>query len=101
MTFFRRSKSGVTKIVRDTYHNQNKAGGKSWWDWCKLVRQRAHGHCEDPSCRKPENPKAGIHHEVHHIKPLSRGGVTALWNLILLCKMCHDRRHTHLRGRAH
>lgn len=98
MPYFRRTKSGVTKIKRDTYNNKATTG-KSWWDWCKLVRQRANNRCEDPSCRKLEGP--GAYHEVHHITPLSRGGVTQLWNLILLCKTCHDRRHRHLMGRKH
>lgn len=98
MAFFRRNKSGVTRIVRDTYNNKSTTG-RSWWDWCALVRRRAGNRCED--CHKPENPRAGVHHEVHHIIPLSRGGITALWNLILLCKVCHDRRHKHLAGRKH
>jgi 5-methylcytosine-specific restriction endonuclease McrA len=98
--FFRRNKSGVTRIQRDTYNNKATTG-KTWWDWCKLVRQRARNCCEDRTCGKPENPKAGVYHEVHHITPLSRGGRTMLTNLILLCKSCHDKRHRHLMGRKH
>jgi 5-methylcytosine-specific restriction endonuclease McrA len=93
--FFRRGKNGVTKIRRDTYNNKATTG-KTWWDWCKEVRARARNCCEVPTCRAAEDPKRGIYHEVHHIKPLSKGGVTALWNLILLCKRCHDQRHNHL-----
>jgi 5-methylcytosine-specific restriction protein A len=93
---FRRNKSGVTRIVRDSYSNKN--AGTSWYEISKAVKVRDMYCCV--SCKTPEKPKLGVYHEVHHIKPLSRGGTTTKANLITLCKACHDRRHPHLSGRS-
>jgi hypothetical protein len=45
------------------------------------VRDR---RCAFPGCR--QRPKAC---QVHHVIPRSRGGPTALWNLVLLCSFHH------------
>ena len=72
---------------RDSYHTRTK----SWWDTITDIRKRAKGKCE--VCGNPGS-------ETHHIIPLNRGGTNASVNLMLLCKPCHDNRHTHLkRGR--
>lgn len=34
-----------------------------------------------------------IHLDVHHIKPLSKGGTNRLDNLQLLCRLCHEKKH--------
>jgi len=39
--------------------------------------------CSNPDC------KGGADIHGHHIIPLKKGGVDALWNIISLCKRCH------------
>ena len=39
--------------------------------------------CANPDCQ------SGYDHEGHHIIPLAKGGVDAMWNIICLCKKCH------------
>jgi len=43
-----------------------------------------HPHCAFPGCAQPASVC-----EVHHIIPRSRGGPTALWNLLPLCLFHH------------
>lgn len=91
----RRNASGVTRIVRDGYHTDQG----SWWDTCKKVRTRDAGKCFYCGCL--ENPKVGLH-DVHHLRPLSRGGTTSMSNLALVCTKksgngCHEKRHKHMR----
>jgi 5-methylcytosine-specific restriction endonuclease McrA len=93
----KKRKSGVSRVVRDNYSNSSKPGGKTWYEWCAEVRKRFRGLCAE--CKTPENPKAGVYHEVHHIRKLSAGGTTCLLNLILLCKRCHGKRHSHMKDR--
>jgi hypothetical protein len=86
---FKRSTSGVTKIIRDDY---GKKG-----DWYKLeaeVKKRDGGCCV--FCNAKEDPGNKVYHEVHHITPLSRGGTNSKSNLCTVCTTCHDRRHSHL-----
>ena len=88
---FMKRRGGVTRIVVDTYGTKSQ----SWWAIAKEVRQRDQHKCQD--CGLLEDPKNGINHDVHHIKPLSKGGRTVMLNLILLCKNHHAARHKHLR----
>lgn len=81
---------GVAKIVRDDYGSASE-----WFALCKQVRKRDNYRCV--KCNDPECPSEGLFHEVHHIRPLSKGGTTTLANLILLCKNCHKGRHKHMR----
>lgn len=85
------NKSGVSRIVRDTY-------GPDWFDLGKQVRIRDKNRCI--FCSKVEKPKEKIYHEVHHVRSLKRGGTTTLSNLCLCCKDCHDKRpgHSHLKA---
>lgn len=86
----RTNKGQVSKLVRDGY------GSKSdWYALCKQVKERDRYCCV--KCGVPEVPKEDVYHEVHHMRPLSKGGVTALANLILICKVCHSKRHKHMR----
>src|SRR6185503_21126950 len=88
--FVRRHKSGVSRIQRANYgtnqFGQNK-GMVGWWDLCKKVRERDRDRCI--WCPNPAK-------EVHHIKPLSRGGTNSMANLACICKTCHDKRHSHM-----
>ena len=88
--FTKRTFGGNARIVRDNYSNSKT----SWWDIRKEVVQRDGGKCQAMAgwskCGKPAV-------EVHHITPLSRGGLTTKANLISLCKDCHDARHNHLK----
>lgn len=85
--FVKQNQFGVSRIVRDDY------GGLSWYDLGKQVRQRDNGCCK--YCGKQEDPSSKIWHDVHHIVPLSRGGLTKLSNLVLACDDCHQRKHPH------
>ena len=90
--YFARNKSGVTRIVRDSYSNKNT--GTSWFDIKREVKARDKYCCVE--CKVPE--QKGAYHDVHHIKPLSRGGTTTKPNLITLCDKCHQKRHRHTIG---
>ena len=62
-----------------------KRYGRTW----KRIRDRyiaAHPLCQQ--CRKQEKLVAAD--EVHHIKPLSKGGTHAEENLMSLCTACHS-----------
>lgn len=90
---------GVVRIVKDSYSN----GKQSWWTINKQIlerddyRCRAHLRNPDGTTRRCTNSKAGgFTLEVHHVKPLSKGGKTISANLITLCERCHNARHSHL-----
>ena len=90
---FKRNKSGVTKIRRDSYSTQNgMTVNNSWWTLSAQVRKRSAGWCEDHALRGLK--VKGV--EVHHIVPLSRGGRNVVSNLLHLCETCHNKRHNHL-----
>lgn len=85
---FASRRNGVSRIRRDTY-------GKPT-DWYALVKQvtlRDKGLCQNRILGRICGRK-GRH--VHHIVPLSRGGLTRLSNLILFCVECHESRHSHM-----
>lgn len=88
----RTKKSGVTRIVRDSYGKPS-----DWWALCAQVRKRDKGCCI--FCGAPENPKGGVYHDVHHIKRLADGGTTTMSNLGLACELCHTKRpgHSHMK----
>lgn len=90
---FKRSASGVTKIRRDGYSTVNGfSKANEWWAISALVRKRSKGLCEDHLQRGFKVKGT----EVHHIRPLSKGGRTVLSNLIHVCDECHNKRHNHL-----
>lgn len=76
----RRTSSGGVKMKRDTY-------GPQWYTKVNEIRRRDGKKCLD--CGATEK----LH--THHIIPLSKGGLTANSNLILLCHDCHAKRHRH------
>ena len=53
----------------------------------RFVQQRD-GHCRFPGCRR--NAKRC---EPDHVIPFSRGGPTAIWNLVTICKHHHRVKH--------
>ena len=64
----------------------NKRYGRAW----KRIRDRyikSHPLCEE--CKQNGNLTPA--EEVHHIKPLSKGGGNEGSNLMALCKSCHSR----------
>lgn len=77
----------------------NRVGNSSriekglWWALCAAVAKRSGGACEAYASGRRCGKKAV---DVHHIKPISRGGLNTLSNLIHLCSECHERRHVHL-----
>lgn len=90
----RKNSHGVASIKRDTYNSVNGFTQKNaWWDLRDEVWARDKGRCRAINggkvCGAPGS-------EVHHITPLSRGGSNTKANLIVVCKPCHDKRHTHL-----
>lgn len=87
--FIRKHRSGVSRIVRENY-NTNQFGEQEkafWWKISKQVRDRDQNRCIWCGAQAKE---------VHHIKPLSRGGTTTLTNLACICEACHNKRHLHL-----
>lgn len=89
---FTRRKNGVSTITRDSYHNNSS--GKSWWEIGDQVRKRDNYTCV--TCGKFLGKGKG---DIDHITPLSKGGLTVMSNLRLLCNGpdgCHAKRHPHL-----
>lgn len=78
----RRTKSGISKIKRDTY-------GLNWYSKVAEIQKRDGNKCLDCGSRE--------HLHTHHIKSLNRGGLTINSNLMSLCEACHSRRHVHMR----
>lgn len=79
------------KIITAHYnkHERDPASRKRYGRAWKRIRDRyiaAHPLCEE--CLKAG--KVTPAEEVHHIKPLSRGGTHAEGNLMALCKPCHS-----------
>jgi 5-methylcytosine-specific restriction endonuclease McrA len=90
---FRKSASGVTKIKRATYNSSDGFSVKNgWWGIRAKVWKRDRGLCV--ACARRDVITPGK--EVHHIIPLSKGGTTAMSNLVTLCLECHTARHNHL-----
>lgn len=81
----RTTKFGVKRIVRDNY------GGLKWYDTIKEIHKR-----DGDSCAQCGAYLGKSNGDIHHIKPLSRGGVTTKSNLIKLCGRCHASKHKHL-----
>lgn len=84
------SKQRVAKITRDGYGDAT-----SWYSLCAEIRKRDGHKCV--KCDTPEDRTLGVYHDVHHVRPLSKGGTTTKANLILLCKNCHEGKHKHMR----
>lgn len=102
--FVSRRADGTVRIVRDSYHNTKQ----SWWDMCKRILERDGYRCravhvgpDGQKVRCPHSRTTGHRLEVHHVKPLSRGGKTIPSNLICLCDDCHSKRHVHMRRGTH
>lgn len=91
--FIRHHKSGVSRIVRANYNTNQYGQDKKaeWWRISGEVRKRDNNRCI--WCGKPAS-------QVHHIKPLSRGGLTVKANLGCVCDECHDKRHPHMHEKA-
>lgn len=88
--------SSPGSVRRDDYHKNSGIHTALKTDWRsigKSVREFYNYTC--CGCAKPTGKTGG---DVHHVIPLSKGGVTALRNLILLCDDCHSLRHRHLRN---
>lgn len=63
--------------------------GSDWPIVRKQAVRRDNGQCV--FCRSTD------HLHVHHIRPLLRGGLNILWNLITLCRGCHHQAHRDIR----
>ena len=88
MNTHKQKTSVVSRINRNTY-------GKDWRnqsDTVKIRDKHTCGHCKRPRSKL----KDGEYLEVHHIVPLSRGGVNSGLNLHTLCSTCHKKIHRHL-----
>lgn len=90
--YVRKHQSGTVRIKRDTYNtNQYGMEQKSqWYRTADRIRKRDNNTCI--WCKSPAT-------EVHHIVPLSRGGLTTDSNLACICTRCHDKRHSHLHAK--
>ena len=74
----------MTRRRRQSYSTKNNYGN-SW----NVVKQYKPDCCE--ICKKKTSSLIP-----HHIIPLSRGGSSALINIMFICEQCHDAKHTHL-----
>lgn len=82
--------NGTGRRVNNSYATSNGWVVKnSWWEVREKVVLRSGNRCEARGCTGPLQ-------EVHHIRPLSQGGLNTPSNLIGLCRDCHDKRHKHL-----
>lgn len=81
----------VATIQRSTY------GKKSdWYAITKEVKKRDNYTCL--RCKRTEAYILERYHkylQVHHIKPLSKGGTNSKINLITVCHLCHEREPGH------
>jgi 5-methylcytosine-specific restriction endonuclease McrA len=91
----KRKIGGVATIRRDSYGTVSGFNTKDgWWEIRKKVVQRAGGKCESRLAGGVRCSAPAV--DCHHIRPLSQGGTTTMANLLMLCKGCHERRHTHM-----
>ena len=89
-------RNGVVRIVRDTYSSKLGSSNVAKTQWA-TVRQRVLER-DGFACVKCHTPRSELPYlEVHHIKPLSKGGKTVMSNLVCLCESCHAGKHKHLR----
>jgi len=86
----RKGKNGVVKIQRDTYSNTNG----SWHSQARSVKT-IDGKCLACGKTAEQTPEGWL--VVHHIVPLTSGGVTQKRKLITLCELDHSKRHNHLK----
>ena len=74
----------ITRKRRQSYYTKDNYGNS--WD---TVKQYKPSCCE--ICKK--NTSLLI---PHHIIPLSKGGSSALINIMFICEQCHNTKHAHL-----
>ena len=60
-----------------------------WYNLKQQALQKCNFKCK--SCRKKANQTL----DLHHLRPLALGGLNELENLIILCRTCHQARHSH------
>lgn len=84
--------STVSKIRR----TRTQAYTVNWQAVSEAVMRR-----DGYKCTKCGKTRDQVKLEVHHIIPVSRGGITAMYNLTTLCEYHHNRQpfHNHLRNR--
>lgn len=68
----------------------------NWNSIRQEIYQRDDYHCQN--CGSRGGPDSEIELHVHHVVPLSQGGLNKTSNLLTLCKRCHTAAHS--RGRA-
>jgi 5-methylcytosine-specific restriction endonuclease McrA len=78
------------KLVSKVRRTQVQAYTVNWDAISAAVIRRDGGRCTECGSTKQLN--------AHHIIPVARGGLTVLWNLKTLCRLCHSRKpgHSHL-----
>lgn len=83
----KRTTAKIAKIRRD----RNTAYTENWAAISAEVKRRAGHKCQKCGA-------SGVPLEANHVIPVARGGVTAFFNLIALCRNCHDKMpgHGHL-----
>jgi 5-methylcytosine-specific restriction endonuclease McrA len=86
-----RTKPGKVVKIRRT---REQAYGPNWDAMCLYVKNRDGWRCRDCGVKTR-------HLEVHHIIPVSKGGLTIAFNLKSVCHKCHDSKpgHQHLEKR--
>lgn len=88
-------KLGVSgKTRRDDRAEQRAAEEQHWRDVCRIVDRRDGHECR--VCERRCSPTALDmlqRAERHHVLPRGAGGPDETWNLLTLCKGCHEDKH--------
>ena len=79
------------KVIARRNYNKYERTQKYDRAWKRIRDRYIHAHplCEDCLERQRYVPAA----EVHHVIPLSQGGLSDVSNLRALCRSCHQKRH--------
>jgi len=91
---YQASKTPFKKTAR---YKRTTDYGEDWPTASKKCLERAGYRCEERKNGERCNRKT---YTVHHIVPRSKGGTNAQFNLKAVCSKCHEKKHSHLRGRS-
>jgi len=72
------------KRLREGVTGRPNVNRTLWEAMKRALWVRARGRCE--ACRSVSGPL-----DPHHVQKRSQGGDDSLWNLVLLCRPCHQR----------
>lgn len=76
------------KVVAKVRRTAQQAYGDNWRAMCEYIKRRDGYRCCDCG-------RATKRLHVHHIVPISRGGLTVAYNLKSVCEPCHEKKPFH------